>query len=62
MEDFMIPKPISTPADGRPLVQTLYAGHPRAGWEAEAREIAAAGDDALIWPEFANEDDAEFVW
>ncbi len=48
--------------DGRRLVLTPSAPHPRAGWEAEARAIAAAGDDALLWPEFGNEGDAELVW
>ena len=32
--------------------------NPREGWAEDARAIAARGDDALVWPEFANEDDA----
>ena len=32
--------------------------NPREGWAEDARAIAAGGDDALVWPEFANEDDA----
>ena len=36
--------------------------HPRAGWAAAAKEINEAGDDALVWPEFANEDDADLKW
>ena len=36
--------------------------NPREGWAEAAREIAAQGDDALVWPEFANEGDAELVW
>ncbi len=48
--------------DGRGLVLTPSAPRPRAGWEAEARAITAAGDAALVWPEFGNEGDAELVW
>jgi antitoxin MazE len=36
--------------------------NPRAGWAEDSKRIAAAGDDALVWPEFANEGDAELVW
>lgn len=36
--------------------------NPREGWAADAQAIAAAGDDALVWPEFANADDAELAW
>ncbi|MDR2875603.1 MAG: AbrB/MazE/SpoVT family DNA-binding domain-containing protein [Methylobacillus sp.] len=35
---------------------------PRAGWEEESKLLAEAGDDKLVWPEFANADDAELVW
>ena len=31
---------------------------PRAGWADASRALAEAGDDALVWPEFANDDDA----
>jgi antitoxin MazE len=34
----------------------------RAGWAEAAQKIAAAGDDALAMPEFANESDAESAW
>lgn len=34
----------------------------RVGWAEEARKIAVAGEDALIWPEFANEADSELEW
>lgn len=34
----------------------------RAGWAAAAREIAAQGNDAPVWPEFANAEDAELTW
>jgi antitoxin MazE len=34
----------------------------REGWAEASRKIAAAGEDALIWPEFPNEDDAQLEW
>jgi antitoxin MazE len=34
----------------------------RVGWAEESRKIAAAGEDALVWPEFANEADSELEW
>lgn len=36
--------------------------NPREGWAQDARRIAEQGDDALVWPEFANEGDHELVW
>jgi antitoxin MazE len=36
--------------------------HPRAGWANAAKRIAEAGDDALVWPEFGNADDADLKW
>jgi len=35
---------------------------PREGWAEAFREIAEAGDDALVWPEFGNENDADLKW
>ena len=35
---------------------------PRAGWAEAAEAIAAAGDDKLVWPEFANSGDADLTW
>jgi antitoxin MazE len=35
---------------------------PREGWAEASREIAAAADDALVWPEFANEADQALTW
>jgi hypothetical protein len=57
----MTPKPVPAPENGCGLVRTGSASHRRADWEAEAQEIAAAGDDALIWPELANKDDAQLA-
>ena len=34
----------------------------RQGWADASRRIAAAGDDRLVWSEFANESDAELKW
>lgn len=36
--------------------------NPREGWADDARRIAALGDDALVWPEFANDGDSELIW
>jgi antitoxin MazE len=37
-------------------------GKVREGWAEASQAIAAAGDDALVWPEIANEDDAGLEW
>ena len=36
--------------------------HAREGWAEYARALAEHGDDALVWPEFANTDDADLTW
>ncbi len=36
--------------------------NPREGWAEDARRLAERGDDALVWPEFANEADNQLVW
>ena len=36
--------------------------NPREGWAQDSQRLAAAGDDALQWPEFGNEDDAQLQW
>ncbi|MBS0639772.1 MAG: AbrB/MazE/SpoVT family DNA-binding domain-containing protein [Proteobacteria bacterium] len=36
--------------------------HPRAGWAEASKAIAAAGDDALVWPEFGNAGDDKLTW
>ena len=36
--------------------------HPRTGWADAAKRIADAADDALVWPEFSNADDADLEW
>lgn len=44
------------------IVITLLPAHPRAGWADDAKRIAAAGDDVLVWPAFANADDDDLTW
>lgn len=36
--------------------------NPREGWAEDARRIAELGDDALLWDECGNEDEAEIEW
>ena len=36
--------------------------NPREGWAADSQRIAQAGDDVLLWPAFANADDASLQW
>ncbi len=70
----IIPKPflaeIGTEA-GDNVEMTVEAGsivlrpvtdRPRAGWAEASRELAQTGDDALVWPEFANEADTDLEW
>lgn len=47
--------------DGR-IVLAPAKRHPRAGWADAAKKIAENGDDALVWPEFGNADDANLEW
>jgi antitoxin MazE len=70
----ILPKPVLTELGveaGDDLSLTLEKGrvvlmpakaHPRAGWAEAARQIAAAGDDGLIWPAFGNAGDDELAW
>jgi antitoxin MazE len=47
--------------EGR-IVLAPVSRRPRAGWTEASLKIAKAGDDALVWPEFSNADDADLVW
>ena len=47
--------------EGRIAITPLKK-RPREGWAEASRAIAEAGEDALIWPEFANEGDDELTW
>ncbi len=44
------------------IVLTPIRRHPRAGWAEAAKRIARSGDDALVWPEFGNDQDADLEW
>jgi len=48
--------------EGNTLVLRRPRFAPRAGWSEAAKALAESGDDALVWPEFANEGDAELRW
>ena len=71
-QSVLIPKPILKQAglEGSADLQ-LRAGvieirpvrrNAREGWAEDARRLAGSGDDALVWPDFGNEGDAELVW
>jgi antitoxin MazE len=45
-----------------PLADDPNRVDPRAGWAEECRQIRAAGEDGLVWPEFGNVDDDKLVW
>ena len=47
--------------DGRITIIPLKR-RPREGWAEASRAIAEAGDDALVWPEFGNDEDATLKW
>ena len=47
--------------DGRLILTPIKPGR-RAGWAEASREIAAASEDSLTWPEFANAGDDELQW
>jgi antitoxin MazE len=48
--------------NGAIVLRPIQDRPPRAGWADAARAIAAQGDDAPVWPEFANAGDAELKW
>jgi antitoxin MazE len=70
-QGILIPKPLlqqvglvdqaEMRVEGDALVLRRPKANPRSGW-AEASRKLAAGDDALVLPEFANEADAELTW
>ena len=47
--------------DGRIAITPVRRG-PREGWAEAFRVIADAGEDALVWPEFNNEEDGALTW
>jgi antitoxin MazE len=44
------------------IVIALLGRDPRAGWAAECKALKAAGEDGLVWPEFANAADKDLEW
>lgn len=44
------------------IVLEKPAAAPRAGWAEASERLAAEGDDALVWPELANEADKDIKW
>ena len=44
------------------LIIAAIKERPRAGWAEDAQCLVEAGEDALAWPEFANEGDDELTW
>ncbi|MBU3693668.1 MAG: AbrB/MazE/SpoVT family DNA-binding domain-containing protein [Rhodocyclaceae bacterium] len=71
-QGILIPKPILAQVglegkadlrvrDGVIEIRPLH-GSPRAGWADDARRVAGAGDDALVWPEFGNAGDEDMSW
>jgi antitoxin MazE len=47
--------------EGRILLAPMKR-HPRAGWADASKRVAQANDDALVWPDFSNDDDADLEW
>lgn len=47
--------------DGVLEIRPLKAD-PRKGWADDAKRLARAEDDALVWPEFGNADDSKLTW
>jgi antitoxin MazE len=48
--------------EGDALVLRRPKGNPRSGWAEASMKLAAAGNDALVLPEFANEGDEDLRW
>jgi antitoxin MazE len=71
-QGILIPKPLlqqvglvdqaEMRVEGDALVLRRPKAVPRAGWAEVSRELAAAGDDALVLPESANEGDLHLTW
>jgi antitoxin MazE len=68
----IIPKPMLKQAGLQDEAEILVEGNtlvlrqpkraPRAGWAEASKKLAASGDDKLVWPQFANEADADWKW
>ena len=68
----LIPKPLLKQTGLTDQAEILVEGNtlivrrpkkiPRQGWAEASKKLAASGDDKLVWPEFANEADADLKW
>jgi antitoxin MazE len=68
----LIPKPLLKQAGLEDQAEILVEGNslvlrkpkktPRQGWAEASKKLAESGDDKLVWPEFANEADADLKW
>lgn len=69
----LIPKPIlaqvglqegaaEMTVEGDAIVLRRVKQDVRAGWAQACKALGSSGGDALVWPEFGNADDEEFVW
>jgi antitoxin MazE len=68
----LIPKPLLKKAGLENQAEILVKGStlvlrrprkaPRQGWAEASKRLSASGDDALVWPEFPNEADADWEW
>lgn len=69
----LIPKPIlaqvglqegeaEMTVEGDAIVLRRAKQEARAGWAQACEALASSGADALVWPEFGNEDDKDLVW
>jgi len=48
--------------EGGRIVLARVEPRARAGWAEASKQLSEAGDDALIWPEFANAEDQALDW
>lgn len=46
----------------KPILMEAGLSVARVEWAEASRAIAMSGDDALVWPEFANADDVTLEW
>lgn len=69
----LIPKPFLTQVDmgigevdieieNDAIVIRKLTKKAREGWAKLSKKLAEEGDDKLVWPEFANERDKNWVW
>jgi antitoxin MazE len=71
-QGILIPKPLlqqvglvdeaDMRVEGDALVLRRPKDDPRSGWAEASRKLAAESDDALVFSEFANEEDAKLTW